>query len=309
MPILGREGLAQAWPARPIRFIVSFAAGGAADTVARALGARLAEILGQPIVVENRTGGNTLIAANAALQSPADGYTFLLDAANQVTNPRLMANLPFDYSTSLIPISQLARFPQVVTVRQNFPGQTIHDYIAYARARPATVSYGTPPTAGIGHLTGELLQQRTGIRLNHVPYRGGADAARDLAAGSIDSAIITTSSARPPVQAGRARVLATTTAQRSSTFPDAPTLIESGMEEFDISDWIGLFAATATPRPIIERMASAVIEVSQDETLRHRLGPSDTEIVGSTSPAFAAFLEQQRVLLTRVIDDGGITLP
>ncbi|WP_426958993.1 Bug family tripartite tricarboxylate transporter substrate binding protein [Muricoccus radiodurans] len=307
-PFLGRGALAQAWPTRPVRFIVSFAAGGAADTVARAFGARLGEILGQSIVVENRTGGNALVAANATLQAPADGYTFLVDAANQVTNPRLMANLPFDYRTAFAPIAQFVNFPQVVAVKQDFPARTIQEYIAHARANPATVSYGTPPTAGTGHLAGELLQQRAGIRLIHAGYRGGADAARDIAAGSVDSVIITTSSVRPPVAAGRARVLAVTSAARTAAFPDAPTLIEVGMEGFDISDWSGLFAAASTPRPIIERVSAAVMEAARDEGVRGRLGPLGAEMVGSSMPDFAAFLERQRVLLTKVIDDGNITI-
>jgi tripartite-type tricarboxylate transporter receptor subunit TctC len=308
VPFIGRMASAQAWPARPIRFIVAFAAGGAADTVARTFGAKLSEMLGQSIVVENRTGGNALVAANATLQSPPDGYTFLVDAANQVTNPRLMANLPFEYRTAFTPVTQFVNFPQVVAVKQDFPVRTIQEYIARAKARPGTVSYGTPPTAGTGHLAGELLQQRTGIRLVHVPYRGGADASRDIAAGTVDSVIITTSSIRPPVQSGRARVLAVTSAGRTAAYPDAPTLVETGLEGFEINDWSGLFAAADTPRPIIERISAAIIQASKDEAVRGRLDPLGAEMVASTMPEFANFLERQRTLLTKVIDDGGITI-
>jgi tripartite-type tricarboxylate transporter receptor subunit TctC len=308
MPMLGRSARGQAWPARPIRFIVAFAAGGAADTVARAFGAKLGEMLGETIIVENRTGGNALVAANATLQAPADGYTFLVDAANQVTNPRLMPNLPFNYSTAFVPVSQFVNFPQVVAVKTDFPARTIRDFIDYAKKHPGAISYGTPPAAGTGHLAGELLQQRTGIRLVHVPYRGGADAARDITGGTVDAAIITTSSIRPPVESGRARVLAVTSTHRSAAYPDAPTLIETGLEGFEINDWSGLFAAASAPRPIIERMSAAVAEAARDRSVRGRLEPLGAEVLGSTMPEFADFLNRQRGLLVKVIDDGGITI-
>ncbi len=308
MPFVARSGFAQEWPARPVRLIVSFAAGGAADTVARAYGATLQEILGQPIVVENRTGGNALIAANAALQSPADGYTFLVDAANQITNPLLMRDLPFNYERAFLPVSQLASFPQVIAVKSGFPAQTIQAYLERARANPGTITYGTPPTAGMGHLAGELLQQRARIQLVHVPYRGGADAARDISAGSVDSVIITTSSITPVVASSRAKVLAVTSAHRADAFPDAPTLAESGLPGFDMNDWNGVFAATGTPRPIIERLQSAIAQAARSEAVRSRLTPLGAEVLGSSEAEFADFLARSRTILARVIEDGRITI-
>jgi tripartite-type tricarboxylate transporter receptor subunit TctC len=245
VPGSGAAGLACA----PIRWVVAFAAGGAADTAARAAGAKVGEILGQSVVIENRTGGNALIAAAAVLQSPADGYSFLVDAANQLTNPVLMRELPFDYRTAFAPVSQIASFPQVVAVRHDFPARTIEEFIAYAKDRPGTVSYGTPPAAGMAHLAGAQFQRLAGIRLVHAPYRGGADAARDIAAGVVDAVVITTSSIRPPVQAGRARILAVTSARRAAAYPDVPTLAERGFPGFDMNDWNGLFAAAGAPPP------------------------------------------------------------
>lgn len=298
----------QDWPARPIRWVVAFAAGGAADTAARAVGAKLGELLGQSVVVENRTGGNALIAAAAVLQSPADGYSFLVDAANQLTNPVLMRELPFDYRTAFAPVSQIASFPQVVAVRHDFPARTIEEFIAYAKDRPGTVSYGTPPTAGMAHLAGAQFQRLAGIRLVHAPYRGGADAARDIAAGVVDAVVITTSSIRPPVQAGRARILAVTSARRAAAYPDVPTLAERGFPGFDMNDWNGLFAAAGAPPAILRRLAAAVGEACRDAGVKARMDPLGAEMVGSRPEEFTAWLEAQRPVVGQVIREAGITL-
>jgi tripartite-type tricarboxylate transporter receptor subunit TctC len=247
-PFLATSGFAQSeWPKGPIRWVVAFAAGGAADTVARNVGARVSEILGQQVIIDNRTGGNSLVAAGAVLQAPRDGQTFLIDAANQVTNPYLIKDLPFDYAATWMPVTKLSDFPQVVAVKQDFPAKTIQEYIAAAREKPSTISYGTPPAAGMGHMASEELQRRAGIKLIHVGYRGGADAARDIGAGAIDSVIITTSSIRPPLAAGQARVLAVTSLKRAPIFPDVPTIAESGYPGYNMIDWNGLFAANGTP--------------------------------------------------------------
>lgn len=298
----------QDWPTRPIRWVVAFAAGGAADTAARAVGAKLGELLGQSVVIENRTGGNALIAANAVLQSPADGYGFLVDAANQLTNPVLMRELPFDYRTAFAPVSQIASFPQVVAVRHDFPARTIEEFIALAKDRPGTVSYGTPPAAGMAHLAGAEFQRLAGIRLVHAPYRGGADAARDIAAGVVDAAVITTSSIRPPVQAGRARILAVTSARRAAAYPDVPTLAERGFPGFDMNDWNGLFAAAGAPQAILRRLAAAVGEACRDAGVKARMDPLGAEMVGSQPEEFAAWLEAQRPVVSQVIREAGITL-
>ncbi|MBB5696169.1 Bug family tripartite tricarboxylate transporter substrate binding protein [Muricoccus pecuniae] len=307
-PFLGTAAFGQEWPARPVRLIVSFAAGGAADTAARAYGAVLAEILGQSVVIENRTGGNALIAASATLQSPADGYTLLVDAANQLTNPILMRDLPFNYATAFIPVSQLVIFPQVVAVKTPFPARTIAEFLDQARRNPGSISYGTPPTAGMGHLAGELLQQRAGIRLLHSPYRGGADAARDLASGTLDAAIITTSSVRPPVEGGQARVLAMTGLQRSASYPDAPTLAEAGLPGFDMNDWNGLFVPAGVPRPILQRMEAAVMEAARRPGVFQRLAPLGTEVVAQGEAAFRAFLARQGQVVAEVIRAAKITI-
>lgn len=307
---LATPALAQndAWPNRPLRLIVAFAAGGAADTAARTMGQKLQEIIGQSVVIENRTGGNAVIAANATLQSPKDGYTFLVDAANQLTNPPLMKDLGFDYRTAFIPVSQVCLFPQVIAVKQDFPARTIEEFIAAAKKAPATISYGTPPAAGMGHLAGEMFQKLAGIRLIHTPYRGGADAARDITAGVIDAVLITTNSIRPPVQAGKARMLAVTSLNRVPSIPEVPPLAEKGFPGFDMNDWNGIFAAAGTPPAIVARMGAAVGQACADAGVKQRMDPLGAVMSGSSPEEFARWLDGQRTICEQVIREAGITL-
>ncbi len=308
-PFLARHGYAQGdWPKGPVRWIVAFAAGGAADTVARNVGARVSEIIGQQVIVDNRTGGNSLVAANAVLQSPRDGQTFLIDAANQLTNPFLIKDLPFDYEKTWLPVTKLSDFPQVLAVKQEFPTKTLQEYVAAAKAKPGTVSYGTPPAAGMGHMAGEELQRRADIKLIHAPYRGGADAARDIGAGAIDSVIITTSSIRPPLAAGRVRVLAVTSLKRVAIFPDVPTVAESGYPSYDMIDWNGLFAATGTPVELIARMQAVCAEAIKDVKVKERLDAAGAVLTPNTPAEFKAWLEGQPTLLGKLIVDGNIKL-
>ncbi|MBR0664536.1 twin-arginine translocation pathway signal protein [Roseomonas hellenica] len=309
-PFLARAVQAQGdWrPDRPIRFIVAFAAGGAADTAARSIAADMQEALGQNIVIENRTGGNAVVAAAATLQSPRDGYTFLVDAANQLTNPALMRDLPFDYRTAFIPVTQISSFPQVVAVKDDFPARTLQEFIAAAKARPSTISIGTPPAAGMAHLALAALEQKAGIQLLHSPYRGGADAARDIMSGSIDAVLITTSSVRPPVQAGKARVLAVTSLERIPSLPNVPTIAESGFPGYDMNDWNGLFAGAGTPRAAIERIAAVAAVSARAPAVRARMDPAGAIMIGNSPAAFATWLDQQRSVAVQVIRDAGITL-
>jgi tripartite-type tricarboxylate transporter receptor subunit TctC len=309
VPVLARPALAQSdWPSRPMRWIVAFAAGGAADTAARALAADMQEALGQQIVIENRTGGNAVVAASALLQSPRDGYTFLVDAANQLTNPALMRDLPFDYATAFQPITQISSFPQVIAVKHDFPARDIAEFIAAAKARPGTISIGTPPAAGMAHLALAAFEKRAGVQLVHSPYRGGADAARDIMAGVIDAVLITTSSIRPPVQSGRARVLAVTSLERVPSLPDVPTLAESGFPGFDLNDWNGLFAGAGVPRPIIERVAAVAAVSARSPAVRARMDPAGAIMVGNAPEAFATWLAAQRRMAVELIRDANITL-
>lgn len=308
-PFLAGQARAQdAWPSRPIRIVVPFSAGGAADTSARAVGQRVGELLGQPLTIENRTGGNAVVAANAVLGAPKDGYTFIWDAANQLTNPVLLKDLPFDYAKAFVPITLAVRAPQALVVRQDFPAQSFDEFLAVARAKPGTVSCGTPPSGAMGHLALALLQQRASIKLLHTPYRGGADAARDVMGGQIDAALITTSTARGTLAAGKTRMLAVTSASRLQAYPDIPTIAERGFAGYDMDDWFGLFAAAGTPPEAVTRIQAAVAQAAREPALAAAMQPLGTVLVANSSPDFGAWLGAQRAVLQKLIRDANITL-
>jgi tripartite-type tricarboxylate transporter receptor subunit TctC len=307
---LAREGVAQsgAWPNRPVKLVVPFSAGGAADTSARAVGQRVGDILGQSLTIDNRTGGNAVVAANAVLGAPKDGYTFIWDAANQLTNPVLVKDLQFDYRAAFIPVTMAVRAPQALVVRHDFPARTFDEFIAVVRSKPGTVSCGTPPSGAMGHLAVALLQQRADIKLLHTPYRGGADAARDVMGGQIDAALITTSTARGTLATGKTRMLAVTSATRVQAYADVPTIAERGFPGYDMDDWFGLFAAAGTPEGPIKRMEAAVAQAARDPALAAAVAPQGFVLVASSSQEFSQWLNNQRELLQKLIRDANISI-
>jgi len=309
VPFVGTQALAQgAWPSKSIRVIVPFSAGGAADTSARAICAAVGEVIGQSVIVENRTGGNATIAAQAVLQAPADGYTFLWDAANQLTNPILLKNIAFDYKTSFMPVSLAVRVPQVLAVRENFPAKNLKEFVAYAKANPKKVTCGTPPSGGMGHLAIAMFQQVAGIELIHTPYRGGADAVRDLMGGQIDSTLLTLSTAIGAVQAGKARILGLTSLERAKTYPDIPTIAEQGYPGFDMDDWFGFFAAKGTPAQAMEGLQAATSKASKSAAVIKTIDSRGMVLVVNTPAQFSSWLETQRTALEKLIRTANITL-
>ena len=298
---------AQSFPSKPVRFIVPFAAGGNADVTARLVGEGMSRKFGQLVVVDNRPGAGGVVGQELVLQAPADGYTMVISAFGPLYVSPLMAGKP-SMIPSFAPVGMLSTVPMIVVVPATSRFADWPALLAAAKAKPGTISYGTPPAAGMGHMAGEELQRRAGIKLIHAPYRGGADAARDIGAGAIDSVIITTNSIRPPVAAGRARVLAVTSLKRSSAFPNAPTLNESGYPGFDLADWNGMFAATGTPMPVVERMQAVIAETVKDAKVKERLDPTGADLVANTPAEFKTWMAGQRDLLGKLIVEADIKL-
>ncbi|UFN49471.1 twin-arginine translocation pathway signal protein [Roseomonas sp. OT10] len=289
-------GLARAqgaWPDRPIRLIVPFAPGGATDSSARAMSDRLSAVLGQTVVVENRSGAGGSIGAGVAAQARPDGATFLLDTIVQVVNPLVLRGLPFDYRTAFTPVMQVTRLPLALAVRADFPAQNLAEFVAEAKRRPGQISCGNAGNATAAHLAAALLQSRAGIELNNLPYRGGGDAGRDIAGGTLDSGMLTLVSLVALVQGGRARFLAVASPQRTSLLPDVPTLAES-YPGTALDEWTGLFAPAGTPAPILEKLQAAVVKVLAEPEIRHRLAQIGAEPVGSSPEEFARFLAESR---------------
>jgi tripartite-type tricarboxylate transporter receptor subunit TctC len=293
---LALPALAHAQPLfnRPIRLLVPFAAGGAADSAARAIAPRMGELLGQSLVVENRTGASGSIGGGEVARAPADGHTLLLDASSHIVNPSLIRGLTFDYATAFAPISLVAQFPQALAVKPAFPAATLTEFIAQAKERPGAITLGTQGNATAGHMGVLRLMQQAGIEVVHVPYRGGSDAARDLASGALDGVFITVLSARPVVESGRARFLAVANARRSALRPDVPTFAEAGLPGVELSEWVGLFTPAGTPAPQLSAIYAALTGALQEAAVRERLLGLGAEPVGTTPDDFTAFVARGR---------------
>jgi tripartite-type tricarboxylate transporter receptor subunit TctC len=295
------------WPTRPIRLVVPFAAGGAADSAARAITPVMAQRLGQTIVVENRTGAGGSVGGGAVAAAPGDGYTLLWDASSHLVNPALMKGLPFDYA-SFVPVSLVVSFPGVLAVKADFPGRSVAEFIRQAKERPGAISVGTQGNATAGHVGLLQFTRRAGIEVIHAPYRGGADAARDLAAGAIDAVFITTVSAGPIVDSGRARFLAVATLERVPSRPDVPTLAESGFPGFNSNEWAALFGPAGLPAPIVGRLHAALAEALADPGVKQRLAQIGAVPVGSAPDDFARFVRDGRAQMAALVKEAGIRL-
>jgi tripartite-type tricarboxylate transporter receptor subunit TctC len=295
---------AQAWPVRPVRLVVPYQAGGNSDTIARLLQPRVAEFLGQPVVIENRSGASGTIGAGVVAQAPADGYTFMIDSSAFLVVPHAMRGLGFDHATAFVPVGFLADQPYVLAVSRGVPVRDMAGFVALGRLQE--ISYGSPGHGSLGHLAGALLAQRAGIRLEHVPYRGGAEAARDLAAGTLAAAMITTNSLNPLLAEGRAVPLGLTGAERRGGPPGVPTIAEQGYPGFDVPSWNAIFARSGVPEPIMARMAAALNHAMASPAVTEAL-----ERIGAVplvvDPAASTMrLGRERVLVAELIRAAGI---
>ncbi|MDB5415212.1 MAG: hypothetical protein JWR10_3547 [Rubritepida sp.] len=308
LPALALASLAhaQAYPSRPIRVIVPFAAGGAADSATRAVTPRMAERLGQPMVVENRTGAGGSLGGGEVARAAPDGLTLLMDASSHLVNPSLLRGLTFDYATAFAPISQVVTFPQVLAVKADLPARNLTEFIALARRQPLNI--GTQGNATAGHLGLIQFGLAAGIELTHVPYRGGADAARDLAAGTLDGCFITMLSAGPIVDSGRARFIAVSAASRVPLRPDIPTFAELGTPGIEISEWASLFAPAGTPATILATLHSAVTATLAEPPIQARLAQLAAVPVGSSPDEFSKYVREGRATMAELVRAANIRI-
>jgi len=299
---------AQAYPNRTIRLIAPFPAGGGTDSAARIIAARLSELLGQQVVVDNRPGAGSNIGAEAAARSAPDGYTLLLGAPPLAINRFLYPSLNYDSVTDLAPVSLLCRFPNILAVPMASRLTSVRTFIDYARANPGKVTYSSPGIGTTPHLSGELFKRMAGIDLVHVPYRGaGAGAITDTIAGRVDSAINTTGSLLQTVRSGQLRGLAVTTLKRFPTAPELPTIAESGVLGFDVSSWYALFVPAKTPPEIIARLNAATVTALSEPAVRARFEPLGVVVESSTPEGLGALLQSEIDKWGPIIKAAGIS--
>ena len=309
-PFLARGAQAQAWaPTRPMRFVVPFPPGGATDVVARVLAEGMQGRLGQAVTVENRTGAGGNVGVENVARSPADGHSILMGTTGTLTiNPHLYTTMGFNPASDLAPISMAFATDHVLIVHPSVPAQNAQEFLALARARPGTLSYGSGGNGTSTHLVPELFKLVSGVDIQHVPYRGSAPALNDTVAGNVQVMLDQLPSALAMIQAGRVRALAVTGPRRSRLLPDVPTLAEIGLAEAQATSWGAVMAPANTPAPIIDRLNAVIREVLAEASVQARLAAAGAEAVVSTPAELAAMMQRETAVWGRVVREARITV-
>lgn len=299
--------VAQSYPARPIRILIPFPAGGVADTIGRTLGEQLNVQMAQPVVIDNRPGAGGRIAAELLTKAEADGYTLLVSTAGPlVISPALIRNMPYDTERDLLPVTQVAEAINVMVISPASGVRTVKEFIEWAKKRPGNVRYGSSGAGQPDHLSGEFFQRLSGLQMTHVPYKGGGPALVDLVSGDIQVMFATYAVAVPHVKGGRLRAIAVTTAQRQPLLPDLPAVGES-LPGFAVSNWNGVFVPSKTPVTIAEKLFVELNKAIKVQSLRDRQNAAGIEPLGSASrAAFLQFMRADAERWRKIIHDAGV---
>ena len=294
------------YPNKPIRLIVPFAPGGGTDLTARAIAMKLTEAWGQTVVPDNRAGANGTIAVDIATKSPPDGYTLTMISSSHSVNSSLYKNLPYDLTRDLSPITQATSQPYALVVHPAVPAKSIKELVALAKAKPDGLTYGSSGLGGLSHLSGALFCSLAGIKLIHVPYKGGNPALNDVVGGQIQMLFSTLLQSDTQRKAGRVRALAVTTKKRSPGAPDLPTMQEAGVAGYEVAGWYGVLAPSKTPRLIIDKLNKEIVQILHSPDVQNRLAADGSEAVGNTPEQFGAHIKSEVAKWARVINEAGI---
>ncbi|HWS74883.1 MAG TPA: tripartite tricarboxylate transporter substrate binding protein [Quisquiliibacterium sp.] len=299
-----------AWPSKPVRFVVPYPPGGPLDQVARALAEKLREPLGQPVLVENRAGAGGNIGADHVAKSAPDGHTLVMGAvATHAINPSLFAKMPYDANRDFAPITRVAVVPNVLVMNPEAAAKLgisdVRGLIAYARRNPGRLNYASGGNGSAGHLAGELFKSMAGISMVHIPYAGAAPAQLGLLGGQTDLMFDNLASAAPQIRAGRLKGFAVTTARRSDFFPELPTVADTGLAGFDISTWFGVFAPAGTPAPVVDRLHAEFEKALGSADIRERLARLGAQAAPQSPADFAAFVRQEQQKYARIVKASG----
>ena len=299
---------ADAWPSRPIQLLIPYPPGGSADLLARPLGAKLQERLGQPIVLDYRPGAGGTIATQALARSKPDGYTLIMVLAAHAINPSLYPKLPYDTRKDFAPVSLVANLPLILAGSPSLKARNVPELIAAAKAAPGTITFGSAGNGNTGHLAGELFDSMAGVKMTHVPYKGSAQVVNAMLAGDIQLTFDSISTSMPQIRAGRMTALAVTSAKRAAMAPDVPTLAEAGVPGFDINGWYAILAPAGTPRAVVDKLSSEIAAVLTQPELRSQLAANGYEPVGSTPAALGAHIDAELARWNKVVRDAGVKL-
>jgi tripartite-type tricarboxylate transporter receptor subunit TctC len=298
----------QSYPLKPIRVIVPAAAGGATDLTARLVGQKMAERLGQAVIVENRPGGNETIGADVVAKSAPDGYTVLLAPPAAIVILPHLQKLPYSVEKDLAPVSLAAVTPLILVVHPALPAQSVKELIELAKARPGYLSYASAGSGGVQHLAAELLKTSAKIDIVHVPYKGAGPVMQDLIGGQVQMFFSGMPPAMPHIRSGKLRALAVTTTKRSSAAPEVPTMEEAGLPRFDISNWFGYFVPSATPRDVIGRLGAEINRALKEQDVREKLAGVGADALGTTPEELAGFMRAESAKFAQLIKVSGTKL-
>ncbi|WP_211960958.1 tripartite tricarboxylate transporter substrate binding protein [Cupriavidus plantarum] len=299
---------ADAWPAKPIQLLIPYPPGGSADLLARPLGSKLQEKLGQPIVLDYRPGAGGTIASQALARSKPDGYTLIMVLAAHAINPSLYPKLPYDTRRDFAPVSLVANLPLILAGSVSLKARTVPELIAAAKAAPGKITFGSAGNGNTGHLAGELFDAMAGVKMTHVPYKGSAQVVNAMLAGDIQLTFDSISTSMPQIRAGRMTALAVTSSKRAALAPDVPTLAEAGVPGFDINGWYAILAPAGTPRAIVDKLSTEIASVLTLPDLRAQIAANGYEPVGSTPEALGVHIDTELVRWHKVVQEAGVKL-
>ncbi|MCG5258988.1 tripartite tricarboxylate transporter substrate binding protein [Cupriavidus gilardii] len=296
---------AGAYPTKPVRIIVPFTPGGAADIMTRALGERLRQHLGQPVVIENKPGAGTVIASDYVARQAPDGYTLLMAASSLGIAPAVFKTVGYDPVKDFTPITLVASVVHVLEVNAKLPVTNVKELIDYLKTSGKSVSYSSAGSGTSTHLEAELFKTMAGVEMSHIPYKGSAPALNDLVAGNVQVMFDAYASSAPHIKSGSVRALAVTTAKRSATLPDLPTVAESGLPGYEAMPWLGLLAPAGAPPDVVKRVHAATQQALKDPALREQFRALGLDIIGNTPEQFAAFIKQDAQKWAKVAKASG----
>ena len=308
LPLLAGAGplFAQAYPAKPIKLVVPFPPGGPLDLAGRAIGQKLQEAWGQPVVIENRPGAGGNIGADAVAKSAPDGYTLVMGAlSTHAVNPHLFAKMPYDALKDFAPVTLVAVTPNVLVLNPAVPAANVRELVALAKASPGKLSFASGSNGSAGHLAGELFKTLAGIDIVHVPYKGGAPAMQDLLGGQVQFMFDNLANSTAQLKAGKLKAFAVTTARRSAFAPELPTMAEAGVPGFDISTWYGILAPAGTPPDIVKKLNAEIVRILATEDIRDKLKAQGAEPSPTSPEEFAAFIRAEWTKYAKIVKDSG----
>ena len=297
---------AQQYPAKPVRWIVPFPPGGGTDVISRAIAQKLTEAWGQQVIADNRPGSGGTIGLAAATKSPADGYTVVLgQLANVAIAPALYTRLPYDPVKELQPVTLVLSAPLILVAHPSLPAKNTRELLALARAKPDAITFGSPGNGTTGHLAAEVIKSTTGVKMTHVPYKGASPAITGLLGGEIAIYVSSIPPALPFMKAGRLKALGVTSAKRTATLPDVPTIAESGLPGYEVTNWYGVMVPAGVPKEILARLHTEIVRILQLPDVRQRFAGEGGDVAPNTPEQFAAFIRSEITKWDKAVKDSG----